>query len=306
MSKHGALRDRVEFAVTWPLLKTLENLPLPLARLEARVLGRLLRHAAPGLARVARRNLTLAFPELDEARRKAILRGAYRSLGRSLLLFARFPRLSRDNIDRWIRYQGFEHFARARDAGRGVLFLTAHLGNWELSALAHGLYGHPLHIVVRPLDNPYLDELVAGYRTHAGNRVIEKTDSPRRILEALNLNHAVGLLIDQNASPDAGVFVDFFGVKACASTGLTKIALRTGAAVVPGFALWDDQERRYVLRFWPPIEMTQTGDEDADIIANTQRLHAGLERIIREYPEQWLWMHRRWKTRPPGEASIYD
>ncbi|MBI3664787.1 MAG: lysophospholipid acyltransferase family protein [Acidobacteria bacterium] len=305
MSKHGALRDLTEWALVWPVLKTLEILPLPLARLKARALAGLLRLATPRLVRVARRNLAMAMPELSEAQREAIVKGVYRSLGRSLLAFARFPRLSRTNIEQWIRYEGFEHFKKAWECGRGILFLTAHVGNWELSALAHGLYGYPLHIVVRSLDNPYLDRLVACYRTFSGNRIIEKTETPRRILEALRANHAVGMLIDQNASPENGAFVDFFGVQACASTGLVKIALRTGAVVLPGFALWEQKERRYVLRFWPPIEMKQTGDPEADVTINTQRTHKVLEEIIRQYPDQWLWIHRRWKTRPPGEAPIY-
>lgn len=172
--------------------------------------------------------------------------------------------------------------------------------------MAHTLYGHPMHILVRPLDNPRLDRLVTRYRTLAGNRIIEKTSSPRRIFEALAANQAVGILADQNSSLEEGVFVDFFGIQACASAGLAKIALRTGAPVIPGFALWQPGERRYVLRFWPPIETIVTGDEEEDIQVNTQRMHSALERIVRQYPDQWLWIHRRWKTRPPGEKPIYE
>ena len=306
MSKHSALRDLAEWTLLWPILKTLEYLPLPLARLESQCLAHLLRWATPGLARVARRNLSFALADLSPCEREAILRGVYRTLARSLLCFARFPRLSRDNIPGWIRYEGYKHFEQALACGKGVLFLTAHLGNWELSALAHGLYGNPMHIVVRPLDNPRLDRLAARYRTLSGNRIIEKTDSPRRIFEALGANQAVGMLIDQNVSPDNGVFVEFFGKQACASTGLTKIALRTGAAVIPGFALWDAAEGRYVLRFWPPVEMTLHGDPDTDVRTNTQRMHTVLEQIIRQYPDQWLWIHRRWKTQPAGEPALYE
>ena len=306
MSKHGALRDVTEWVLAWPILKTLEWLPLPLARLEANLLAGGLRWFTPRLARIARRNLSLALPQETASRREEILKGVYRSLARSLLVFARFPLLSRDNINRWIRYQGFEHFAQALERGKGVLVMTGHLGNWELSALAHGLYGHPMHIVVRPLDNPRLDRLITRYRMLSGNRIIEKSDSPRRIFEALQANHAIGMLIDQNASPENGVFVDFFGLTACASTGLTKIALRTGAPVVPGFALWEEREQRYVLRFWPPIDIRDSGNPESDIQINTQRMHRTLEEIIRQYPDQWLWIHRRWKTRPGGEVPSTD
>jgi len=180
-----------------------------------------------------------------------------------------------------------------------VLFATAHLGNWELSAFAHALLSSPMHIVVRPLDNPKIDRLVERRRTLSGNRAIEKVNFLRAMLKALEANEAVGILIDQNSSLDQGVFVDFFGVPACAGTGFAKIAARTGAVVIPGFALWLDEEKRYVLRFYPPVPITGNVEED------TARLHKLLEEVIRQYPDQWLWIHRRWKTRPPGELPLY-
>ena len=146
-----------------------------------------------------------------------------------------------------------EYFDEADRAGRGVLFATAHLGNWELSAFAHALLAAPMHVVVRPLDNPLIDRLVERRRALSGNRPIFKKDFARAILKALAANQAVGILIDQNASPDTGVFVDFFGIPACAGTGFAKLAAHSGAAVIPGFALWSEKERRYVLRFYPPV-----------------------------------------------------
>jgi Kdo2-lipid IVA lauroyltransferase/acyltransferase len=118
-------------------------------------------------------------------------------------------------------------------------------------------------------------------------------------MKALRRNEAVGGLIDQNTSADEGVFVDFFGRPACANSGFVKLAHRSRAAVIAGFALWDEKQRRYVLRFYPRIEMT------GDVQRDTQRLHATIEQIIRKYPDQWMWIHRRWKTRPPGELPIY-
>jgi KDO2-lipid IV(A) lauroyltransferase len=156
-----------------------------------------------------------------------------------------------------------------------------------------------MSVVVRPLDNPYIDRLVEHRRSLSGNRPIFKKDYARAILKALAANEAVGILIDQNASLDNGVFVDFFGAPACAATGFAKLAARSGAAVIPGFAIWSEKERRYVLRFYPPVPMT------GDAARDTQALQSQLESIIREYPDQWLWIHRRWKTRPPGEPSVY-
>lgn len=154
-------------------------------------------------------------------------------------------------------------------------------------------------MVVRPLDNPLIDALVERRRALSGNRTIQKKDFARAIFKALAANQAVGILIDQNSNIEQGTFVDFFGVPACAGTGFAKIAARSGAAVIPGFALWSEQEHRYVLRFWPPVEITGRPEED------TARLQGVLEAVIREYPDQWLWIHRRWKTRPPGEPPLY-
>ena len=251
----------------------------------------------PRLRRVARRNLELAGYPAGE--RDRIVDGVFRSIARLLALFARFPRLNRGNIGSWIRYEGLEHFEEAKRRGRGVLFATAHFGNWELSAFAHGLLTEPMNVVVRPLDDPAVDRLVEARRQLSGNRLIQKKDAARGILRALAANEAVGVLIDQNSSLAEGVFVNFFGVPACANAAFARIAARSGAAVIPGFAVWEAEEGRYVLRFHPPLEIT--GDATAD----TQRLHSVLEQVIRRNPDQWLWIHRRWKTRPAGERTVY-
>ena len=279
------------------VLFTLAYAPLPIALRLARFYTSLLNFALPRLRRVALRNLTLAGYPISE--RSRIADGVYASIARLLVAFARFPQIHRGNVAAWIRYEGFEHFERAKAAGKGVLFATAHLGNWELSAFSHALLAEPMHIVVRPLDNPRIDSLVERRRRLSGNFLIEKKDAARAILRALQSNEAAGILIDQNASLAEGVFVDFFGLKACANSAFVKIAARTGAAVIPGFALWSEPERRYILRFYPPLEIS--GDPAVD----TQRLHAVLESVVRQHPDQWLWIHRRWKTRPPGEPALY-
>ena len=305
MRKRGWLRNRAEFCLVWPLLKTLEWLPLTVARWFSFALGRLLYLVTPGRRAVAYRNLSLALPETSDARRRQIVRGAYDNLGRVLLTVARMPRLNSTNIREWIDYEGFPHYDSGIKKGRGVLFLTAHVGNWELSAVAHGLYGNPMHVMVRPLDNPLLDRLLESYRTRCGNRTIRKQEFGRGILRALRDNAPVGILLDQNISDEPGWFVDFFGVKASASPGFAKVAMRTGTTVLPAIAAWKARERRYVLKFYPPLEMISSGDEASDLIVNTQLCHSAIERMIRECPEQWLWMHRRWKIRPDGEPSLY-
>jgi Kdo2-lipid IVA lauroyltransferase/acyltransferase len=250
--------------------------------------------AIPRLRRTAVRNLEIAgIPDED------VVDGVFQSIARMLATFARFPRIKRQNVGEWIRYEGLENFLHAQKRGRGVLVATAHLGNWELSAFCHALMTAPMHIVVRPLDNARVDELVERYRALSGNRVIAKKDAAREILRALKAGEAVGVLIDQNTTLDEGVFIDFFGTKACAGSAFAKLAQHSGAAVVPGFALWSKEEQRYVLRFDPEIEMT------GDVVDDTQRIHRHLESVILQHADQYLWLHRRWKTRPPGEPFLY-
>ncbi len=251
----------------------------------------------PRLRRVALRNLEIA--GYSEAERRRIADGVFQSLTRSLDTFWKFPTRTPENIAEWIRYEGLENFTAAMARGRGVLVATAHLGNWEVSAFSHAWMTAPMNVVVRPLDNARVDRVVARRRVLSGNKLIGKKEAARAILGALRAGEAVGILIDQNVLPAEGVFIDFFGHKACAGTAFVKFAHHSQAPVVPGFALWEAKESRYVLRFYPEIPMS------GDVQADTQRVHSFLESVIREYPDQWLWIHRRWKTRPPGEPDLY-
>ena len=284
--------DRIAEFLLW----LLAHAPLGLARFYTTLLDL----AVPRLRRTALRNLELAYPEKSLAERQAITDEVFRSIARLIWVFARFPQMNRENIHDWIRYEGLEHYLEAKKAGRGILFATAHFGNWELSAFAHALMTEPMHIMIRPLDNPGIDRLVEDRRRLSGNHLIVKWDGARAVLRALHQNEAVGVLIDQNTSLQEGVFVDFFGTPACANTAFAKIAARTGAAVIAGFAVWSEDEGKYVLKFHAPLEISGDAAED------TRRLHNVLERVIRENPGQWLWIHRRWKTRPEGQPSLYD
>ena len=176
---------------------------------------------------------------------------------------------------------------------------------WELAPFAHALYGHPLHFLVRPVANPRVDALINRYRCLSGNQPIEKNRSARAILKVLGEGGTVGILADTNTSLDEGVFVDFFGRPASTTSGIARIALRTDAAVIPGFLAWDADEKKYRLQFARALELVRTGDEDADVRENTARFMAVIEAWVREHPDQWLWVHKRWKTRPPGESAIY-
>jgi KDO2-lipid IV(A) lauroyltransferase len=299
------MRHRLEYLPVRLLAAFIGLLPRPMARGIGITLGVLTYGLYPRLRRVGRRNLDLAFPEKSAKEKKRILRGVYVNLGRQLAEFCLFPRYTRENVERIAVYEGFQNFAEAQSRGKGVVFLTAHLGGWEVSSFAHSLYGHSMDIVIRPLDNPYVNGLVDRYRTEHGNRTFPKQDFARGLLTALRQGQTVGILMDTNMTPPQGAFVDFFGIPACTATGPARVALHTDAAVLPAFGVWDKHLGKYRICFEPALELVRTGDDEADALANTAMFTKEIERYVTKYPDQWLWVHRRWKTRPPGEPPIY-
>jgi len=299
------MRERLEYAGAWLALKLLGLLPRPSARAVGAGAAALLYFCRRPLRRAAAFNLRLAFPEWTEAQRRRTTRMLVRHIGWMAAEFSQFPKYTRANIERVVVLDGFENFAAAERRGKGVLFLTGHMGAWELAPFAHALYGHPLHFLVRPVDNARVDALVNRYRCLSGNRPIDKNQSARTMLKILREGGTVGILADQNTSLEEGIFVDFFGIPASTTTGLARLALHTGAAVVPGYIYWDAALRKYRLRFEPAIELVCSGNEAEDIRENTGRFTRAIEDYARRYPDQWLWVHRRWKTRPPGEKSLY-
>jgi KDO2-lipid IV(A) lauroyltransferase len=299
------MRQRLEYAPAWLIIKVLGILPRPLARATAISLAWIVYFLHPRLRWVGLRNLALAFPEKNKSERARILRGQFTSLGRQLAEVCHFPKYTLENISQVIVYHGFENYERAFARGKGVLFLTAHFGGWELSAFTHSMHGHWMHVVMRPMDNVYLDHMIRQYRTMHGNTVVDKDDFIRGLLAAMKKGEVVGILMDTNMTPPQGIFVDFFGTPACTASGLARIALRTDAAVVPTFTIWDPVLRKYRLLFDPAVELIRTGNDEADITSNTQMFTKIIEDYVRRYPDQWLWVHRRWKTRPEGTPPLY-
>ena len=283
------MKEWAEYAVVRVLLKILEVLPRRIARPLAAYVAHILFLLSPKLRKTTKFNLRLAFPEWTEIERTDVTRKMTRNLGWMAAEFARLPKYSKQNIE-----------------DVGVLYLTGHIGAWELSSFAHALYGYPLNYMARPLDNRRLDQLVNRYRSLSGNRPIFKNESARTMLKVLKDAGTVGILADQNTMPGEGVFVDFFGISACTTTGLARVALHTGAAVVPGYVYWDGHIKKYRLRFEAPVELTRTGNMDRDIFENTQKFTKVLEEVIRKYPDQWVWLHGRWNTRPLGEPPLYE
>ncbi len=299
------MREALEYAFAATLLRLIGSLPRRVARPVGAALGAVAWWALPRLRRSGMRNLELAYPEMPAAQRRAILRRLYRNLGWQLAGFCRMPRYTRENTRDLIRYEGLDHYLAARDQGRGVLIVTGHLGAWELSSFWHSLMGHPMTMVIRRLDNARVDQMVNAIRCLHGNRVVHKDDFARGLLSAVKKGETVGILMDTNMTPPQGVFVPFFGVAACTASGLARVALHTGAAVLPGFLVWESAEKKYVLHFGPEIPVVKSGDDEQDTLENTARFTAAIERYVRRYPDQWLWVHRRWKTRPEGEPSLY-
>jgi KDO2-lipid IV(A) lauroyltransferase len=299
------MREWVEFAAVWLVLKFLGLLPRRLARAAGEGGVALAYALRRPLGRAAAFNLRLAFPDWSEAQRRRVIRGMVRQIGWMAGEFSQFHKYTRQNIDRVVVLDGLENFARAQSRGKGVLFLTGHMSAWELAPFAQAVYGHPLHFLVRQLDNRRVDALVNRYRCLSGNQPIDKNQSARTMLALLRSGGTVGILMDHNASLEEGVFVDFFGVPACTTAGLARLALRTDAAVVPGCVFWDETIRKYRLRLEPAIELVRTGEEERDIRENTAHFTAWIESFARQHPDQWLWVHKRWKTRPPGEEPLY-
>ncbi len=279
------MKEWLAYAIVWVVLKLTGALPRQLARGLAVGVAQTLFAFTPRLSQTAEFNLKLAFPEWTDAQRAATVRGMVRSLGWMAAEFAMMPRYTQENIEDVIVLDGQENFLEGQGRGKGVLFLTAHMGAWELSSFAHALYGYPLHYMARPLDNARLDVLVNRYRRLSGNTPIFKNESARTMLKILKDAGTIGILADQNTLREEGVFVDFFGVLACTTTGIARVALHTGAAVVPGYAVWDESLQKYRLRFEPPLELVRTGDAERDIFENTQVFARVTEQIIRKYPD---------------------
>jgi KDO2-lipid IV(A) lauroyltransferase len=231
-------------------------------------------------------------------------RAVYAHFGATLLDMLWLMRRPPRDIVALVDVVGEQHVRDAQSDGRGVLMLTGHFGNWEIAGLTHGQVFGPIGVVARPLDNPALDARLCAFRVLTGNTVIYKQRALQQVMRLLRQQGSVALLIDQNVQEGA-VFVDFFGRKAATTTVAAALALKTGAPVVPGFAELLPSGR-YRFEYHPPIRYRRGGDRQADIVSLTQRLTSAIESVVRQRPEQWLWLHRRWKTQPGAEAPSVE
>ncbi|HZO81056.1 MAG TPA: lysophospholipid acyltransferase family protein [Candidatus Binataceae bacterium] len=301
----GPLRARLEYAAVGALAAPLRMLE----RERAVRLGARLGALAMGLDRidrpVAMRNLGIAFPAMSPGQRLAVLRATYENWGRMLAEWMHFPSLDRNNIERFATYRNIENWRRAEEIsqGRGILILTGHFGNFEFLILAHSIYGNRVAVVHRPLRNPLIDAAVLAARTRFGNRVVPRKGAGRDVIRLLRQNWMVGIPLDLDVRH--GVFVDFFSLKASTSDALARLALATGAPVVPAFMVRDGTGTHHWLECLEPLEPLRGAGREESVQLNTQRYTAIIEEMIRRHPDHWNWIHRRWKTRPPGEQRFY-
>jgi KDO2-lipid IV(A) lauroyltransferase len=305
MSKRGSVQTNFEYAAAHLLLTVLGLLPRRLAVGIGRMLGQTTYHVSRRLRRTGERNLELAFPALGGQERERILRGCFISLGRQLGEFSHFSKLNTDNLRSLVECEGLEHLDAARASGRGAILFTAHLGAWELSSVALSLLGYPVSFLVRRLDNPKIERLLEQARTRFGNRTMDKRGAMRPMLRTLKAGGTLGLLVDVNMLAHEGIFVDFFGTPASTTFDLAKLALHIKAPVIPVFAPWEERRQRFVLHIGAPLNIEYTGDEDEDVLRFTSLFTRVIEDYIRLYPDQWLWIHKRWRTRPAGASDLY-
>ena len=301
------LRIRTEYLALRAIVSVLAALPLGLALCVGEAVMWLVLLVAVPLRRVGMTNLAIAFPEKSIAERRRILRASMLNLGRMVAELAHLPRLSDAALREMVRFEDETWWQEAIGWERptGVLILSGHFGNWELLVYAHGRRGHPVTMVHRPIRNPLIDRWLNRLRARAGTRLVRKHHAAAEVLRALREKQLLVLPFDQNSTRGLGVFVDFFGELASTNAGIARIGLRADSPVVPGFIVRQGRAARHLVYVLPIMELESTGDPRADVVRNTARLSAVFEDMVRRFPEQWLWVHKRWKTRPPGAPKIY-
>lgn len=302
-----AFRDRLELLIFRLAIGTLAALPRRLALRVGALLGDLFYLLDRRDRAIALINLGIAFPDKTPAERRAVLRESVRNLGRTGAEICHLRSLTASTVRDYVRVEDPQLWQATLDraARHGTLILTGHFGNWELLAYAHGLLGHPITLVHRPMNNELVDDAITGMRARAGTVSLPKKSAAKAALRALHRHQIVAIPADQNQTRRYGVFADLFGLPASTTPGPARLAMLSGAPVVPVFLVREGATDKHRIVVLPEVEMAKTGDREADVIENTRRCNAVFETMLRRYPEQWIWFHKRWKTRPLGEPRIY-
>ena len=303
--KRSNLQSKSELLAVRSFLGAVGALPLETSMKFGKSLGKFIGARFPKLSKTARRNLEIAFPGMPESERGKIIRGTFESLGRHLGFVSHFKKFKHEDIRYLVELEGRENFDRAVETGKGILFFTGHFGSWEVFNLLPPAFGFGMNILVRRIDNPLVESFVDNFRTRFGSVTLDKKKSARTMFRVLENGELLGILADLNVQEREGTFVDFFGVPASTTTSIAKLAIKTGAIVLPAFAVWDEAKTKYVVHLEPPVEYRKHDNSDENITELTQKITNVVERYVRKYPEQWLWIHKRWNTRPKGEKPLY-
>lgn len=303
--KQSNVQNKSEFLAVRSLFGAIGAFPLETSMRFGISLGRFLGSRFQKLKKTAGRNLEIAFPELSAEEKNRIILGTFESLGRHLGFVSHFNKFELTDIRRVLDLVGKEHFDRAVETGRGILFFTGHFGSWEVFNLLPPAFGYKMHILVRRIDNPLIENFVDSFRTRFGCATLDKTRSARQMFRVLENGEILGILADLNAQEKEGVFVDFFGVPASTTVSIAKLALKTNAVVLPAFAVWEEARQKYVVYLEPAVEYKSGDVSDENVRELTQKITNVVEKYVRRYPEQWLWIHKRWNTRPRGEPGLY-
>lgn len=303
--KRSNIQNKSELLAVRSLLGAIGVLPFQTSMRFGKAVGRFLAKKFPKLQKTARRNLEIAFPEMPGAEREKIVIGTFESLGRHLGFVSHFKKFKHEHILNLVEVVGKEYFDEAHATGRGILFFTGHFGSWEVFNLLPPAFGYGMNILVRRIDNPLVENFVDKMRTRFGSVTLDKTKSARTMFRVLENGELLGILADLNVQEKEGVFVDFFGIPASTTTSIAKLALKTNAIVLPAFAVWEEEKQKYVVYLEPPIEYKSNDNSPENIRDLTQAITKVVEKYVRKYPEQWLWVHKRWNTRPEGEAELY-
>jgi len=301
----GRLRAWAEcaaFAVPWIFLR---GLPLERAVRAGARIGTIALACDRYNRSIAHRNLELAFATFASAQRSTILHETYRNFGRMAAEWVHLPELGPNNVERYVSYSGREYWNDAieRSRGRGILVLTGHFGNFELLSVAHSIYGNRIAIVQRPNRNPVLDDAIAARRRRFGNLTVPRAGAAREVIRLLRENWMVAIPLDLDTR--GGSFVNFFGTPAATNPALARVAIASGAPVLPAFMVRQGSSAQHQITILPVVEVHGSDNRRESVHAYTQAFTSIIESMIRRHPDHWNWIHRRWKTRPGDEPGFY-
>jgi Kdo2-lipid IVA lauroyltransferase/acyltransferase len=303
--KRSKFQTQIEYIAVRSIFGFIGMFPLKTSMKIGKTMGNILASLVPKLKKTANRNLEIALPDLFDDEKSKILHGCLQSLGRQLGLVSHFKKFSYDDVQTLVEFEGREIFEKTHAQGKGMLLFTGHFGSWEVFNLLPPAFGYPINVLVRRIDNPKVEAFVDSFRTFFGGKTIDKAKSARAMFRLLENGEMLGVMADLNAQEREGVFVDFFGVPASTTTSIARLALKTDAIVMPVFAVWNEEKQKYVVHFEPPIEFAKGENDEENVQILTQKVTNVVEKYVRKYPEQWMWIHKRWNTRPKGENGLY-